>query len=269
MNDDEKIAELGRIHNKIHRRIIRATASLFHLLRENQGVIGCYPVPVLSSLKAYPFVPPMDLYEIFRPEGEVQQIAFKGWICEVFNTVWEHERKQLKKALGGDSQSISPQMDCMGDLRHIRNDLIHKGQATSGETGKCTILKWFKVGDPIILNLEHVLDFLHQMNSMVFVRRSCIDVPGWKLRENMDVECGPPPRLISTRESTDQDGEGGSTRHMLSVVFSDGISGCFADPGAQLSEEEMYYACIRHLVADAPSKEKGMFGPPIRFGDKK
>ena len=99
--------------------------------------------------------------ELYGAEGAATRMAFKGWIAEVFG-LWENRyRNELKELLGPDA--IRPEMEAFGDLRHIRNDLLHSGKASADECGKCTVLKWFAPGETIVIAVRHVLDFLNQI----------------------------------------------------------------------------------------------------------
>lgn len=72
-----------------------------------------------------------------------------GNLCTVLiYQYWEdHFRALLATALGVASNTI--QIDVMGDLRLIRNSIIHNGQVATHETARCKVIKWFQPGDPI------------------------------------------------------------------------------------------------------------------------
>ena len=48
-----------------------------------------------------------------------------------------------------------------GDLRLIRNDVVHKGVAD--EAARCKVLRWFEKGRPVEVRLGHVFDFLNHL----------------------------------------------------------------------------------------------------------
>ena len=90
-------------------------------------------------------------------------MAYKGWIAETYG-LWENRwRNELKDVL--NRAEVRPEMEAFGDLRRIRNDLLHNGTASVKECGQCSILKWFKPGERIVFDTRHVLDFLNQMMS--------------------------------------------------------------------------------------------------------
>ena len=220
--------------------VTKATVALFYLLQgmeiasriyiqdpdEHQGtqLAG----PILSHLRTFPAVSTTGL-DMLGPTGEAVQLAFKGWIADIYNK-WEKSRAETRELLG--EAGIPVEVDCMGDLRHIRHDLIHSGSATNDHSGKCKVLRWFKPGERIILTTDHVFDFLNQMNML----RIPIVLPNgtnermilWSLSPIVakpasirDQEI----RLISLRPVAYEDGEQEPRRYMMSCVFSDGIFG--------------------------------------------
>ena len=158
---------------------------------------------------------------ILERGGSAEQFALKGWVEEVYNIIWDsHYRNEMKKAVKIPG-IIRPEMDTLGDLGHIRNDLIHSGKAHAGETGKCKVLQWFSVGDPIVLSTDHVLDFLNQMG---FIAASPAVNPGGgsailTASPNLD---GGDYRIVSVRLSVNLP-EDGSAQYVVSVVFENGV----------------------------------------------
>ena len=49
----------------------------------------------------------------------------------------------------------------MGDLRHMRNDIVHhRGVASADHTGRCRVLHWQQVDQQISIGLPHVEQFM-------------------------------------------------------------------------------------------------------------
>lgn len=44
--------------------------------------------------------------------------------------------------------------DLWGDMRHLRNSIIHNNRVANSDMAECKILKWFRPGDPIELDYE-------------------------------------------------------------------------------------------------------------------
>ena len=123
-------------------------------------------LPRLSLFGVSPNFTGMDFNRLLERESEAEQLAFKGWIVQVYNAAWESQyRNAIKETFEVDGV-IRPKVDVIGDLRRIRNDVVHNAIASEEETGKCKVLRWFKPGEPMILGMRHVFDFLNQLGLM-------------------------------------------------------------------------------------------------------
>ena len=216
-------------------------------------------------------------------------------MAEVFG-LWEnHHRNALKKSLGPNT--IRPELEAFGDLRHIRNDLLHNGKASKDECGKCTILKWFAPGEPIVLGVRHVLDFLNQIGVLSLGAGAYDDASRACRFEAYDdtntlLNWNPGPKIISVRTlSVGRDLE--PVSKCVAVVFDNGYfanvpfsvsskdewdsSGeagidnngdlCFAD-GNVISASFLYRHVIRGLGQRKKGEERAgipIVGPAMRI----
>jgi hypothetical protein len=92
-------------------------------------------------------------------DGPVERWLGHQWLVLVYS-LWEHEYRPRLAAMRGCSiEEI--QHPLLGDLRLLRNDVVHhRGIASQGETGRCELVTWFQVGDPIQLKAEHFEEFM-------------------------------------------------------------------------------------------------------------
>ena len=161
-------------------------------------------------------------------DGSMEQSALKGWVYEVYDK-WESEyRTHLKHAAADVPGAIRPRQQVIGDLRHIRNNLIHKGIAKKGEAGDCKILRWFERGERMQVRLRHVLDFLNQMGWLHESESIQLDERGrgsfWTLdRTEQPGEAR--PALISVRPVVHWDAHDPRFRYEASIVFDNGAFG--------------------------------------------
>ena len=282
----------------------KATVALFYLLhgmeiasymylecpdgqhKAQQSLAG----PRLGHLKTFPAVSTTGL-DMLGPNGEAVQLAFKGWVADIYNK-WEKSRTKTRELLG--EKGILVEVDCMGDFRHIRHDLIHSGSATKDHSGKCRVLKWFKPGERMILTTDHVFDLLNQMNlitpPVLISGSSGQRIASWMLTPDAIKPASLEDeqiRFASVRMDVDTDGEQDSKRYMMSCVFSDGIFGQgtvevpvepeqflkgYVDkdgninyPGGQvLSAGKIYDICYRYLSGDREDGP-GILGPGARY----
>lgn len=168
-----------------------------------------------------------DPSDVLKREGEAEQLAFKGWVEQVY-FLWESRfRNEIKKNLEGPDV-IYPEGDAIGDFRLIRNDLIHNnGVASYEKSGKCILLKWFKPGEKIILEMRHIFDFLNQMGFMKTepvssIQRGQIAWTAFLGKEDMLVK-RPVPKLVSIRKEMIKEMADGSSWHAVMIVFENGV----------------------------------------------
>lgn len=288
--------DLEVIYREHHADTIRATAALLYILHGIESIASQAPNPTIYSLKTYPVIPPHIKKDMFKNNGDVQRVAFKGWVDEVYQinerrrhkvkNVYVEENKVTKLHPDGKSY-IRPEQDFLGDFRRIRNDLIHTGRATEEWTGKCKVLKWFTPPGKIVLNIDHVLEYLLQTDQIFYET----DLKGeyvWKLKEEtQDLFLSSHPKLLSIRTNTDRDGANNSTRHMMACIFNDGVFGMgkvgpltddkdFLEAqinpernisfpsGITINSGQLYEHCLRTLKEGAKGGP-GMFGPISRF----
>jgi hypothetical protein len=162
------------------------------------------------------------------------------------------------------------------------------------------VLKWFKPGERIILEMRHVLDFLNQMGFMTRTPGFLSHGPnaGWTVFPGMDEDLAnrSVPRLVSLRASMDQVLDDGSSWHVVSVVFENGVfvdlPVCYGNDGSTVQQridlfnktsiddngnlrfanglvkdrERLYEEAIKALSGKGPKLEGlGVPGPAFRF----
>ncbi len=82
------------------------------------------------------------------------------WLVYLFSA-WEDEYRKRLATAHGRTDKNDLQFPLLGDLRHLRNDIVHhRGIASGDNTGKCTVLQgWFFPGDDILLTTDHLTEF--------------------------------------------------------------------------------------------------------------
>jgi hypothetical protein len=96
-----------------------------------------------------------DLRSAADHNGWLQQWLTDAWIALIFARWESHYRPEFARAHGLDVASV--QCDVIGDLRHLRNDVIHHaGVATAANAGRCRAITRFAPGDRILLTPEDV-----------------------------------------------------------------------------------------------------------------
>jgi hypothetical protein len=127
------------------------------------------PDPLIHIGTGDPNAPETRFYARWRVSDALSQVDHDGpvearlgqqWIVYVF-TGWEHEyRPRLAAAHGSTKELLLYPL--LGDLRRLRNDVVHHhGIASADNAGKCEIVQhWVAVGDVIQLKGEHFVEFV-------------------------------------------------------------------------------------------------------------
>ena len=220
------------IHLTEHRRLIQAIEqSNGHIktLDEALEAIGNVSfIPSYPKLRACLSLHGEPLFRRTAPDGSIEQFLFKAWLCEIWD-LWEsHYRTQLKSTIQGLSNTIRPRQNVLGDLRHIRNNLIHRGIARRNEAASCQVLRWFTENENMQIRLRHVFDFLNQMGwlyegSFIFLEHKG-KTSSWHIYRDGKTE-EPPPPLISVRPVVNPEQQDPRFRYEASVVFENGVFG--------------------------------------------
>ncbi len=169
-------------------------------------------------------------------EGRLAQLAYRGWVAMVAGT-WERYRKLPPYEGKASGLPMGMQAGVFGDLQKIRNDVLKNGAvAANGAEGKCEILKWFPVGEPIVFKLDHVIEFLNLTGLLPTKNLVFIDNDGkarmtlaWHPKENQAPPPwrNPPYRVVSASpfinrvDSADPESDHGL---FVRLAFSDGLT---------------------------------------------
>ena len=257
--------------------------------------------PAWPTLEAFPTVMGAPLLDRSELSGQLGQMAFKGWITEVYDGLWERRyRTAMKRIARVDETSnpIRPRQQVLGDLGYIRNDFIHGGVADRSR--RCEVLRWFKEGEEVQLQFRHVLDFLNQMRWLTSDLQLIPVTPGlpvrgfqWEKRPSTKAAAWN-PKLASFRPIVDPDVEPQfrDCRYGISVVFENGVYGRIAyildEPGPEKDRmwEQMRLAdtgdieipgmapllathLYEHCLSGKTTKGPGEWSPAVQFAEQK
>ena len=180
-------------------------------------------------LRAFPRVFREPLCYRSAPDGPMEDFMFRGWIYEVWD-LWESRYRSRLKRVDDDTGTFRPLQGVLGDLRHIRNNLIHGGVARKDQAARCTVLRWFRSGEHMRVRLRHILDFLNQMGWLQQGRVLTLEsgrMSFWQIDRSRS-DPSPTPSLISVRPMVDMQEQDPVFHYQASVVFEDGVFGQFA-----------------------------------------
>lgn len=94
--------------------------------------------------------------------GPIEQRLGTQWLVS-FYALWDEEYRPRLAAAHGVAPDLV-RADLLGDLRLLRNDVVHHREvASTGNTGRCKLLgHWFRIGDRMILKNAHVEEFVQR-----------------------------------------------------------------------------------------------------------
>jgi hypothetical protein len=100
-----------------------------------------------------------ELPALLANGGPIATQLGQQWAVFVF-TEWEDNfRGRLAAAQSCRLDEI--RADVFGDLRLMRNDILHnRASASKDRTGRCKILRWFQPGEEVVIKGEHIAEFM-------------------------------------------------------------------------------------------------------------
>jgi hypothetical protein len=97
---------------------------------------------------------------------------FIGNMCLIsIYQYWEDDyRKKIAELLGKKKNALKEPI--MGDMRLLRNSIIHHRAITKKEVEECALLNWYKEGDQIFINkdqfkekIKHIRAYINKLKS--------------------------------------------------------------------------------------------------------
>lgn len=110
-----------------------------------------------------------DMKERLKDNGANTVLLGRQCLVSVYAYWEEYLRAEVGKALGvlaGDANGRSEESrkilnqhvreDFWGDIRYIRNAIVHNNGTATSEIARCRVLRWFMPGQSVDLRLEHM-----------------------------------------------------------------------------------------------------------------
>jgi hypothetical protein len=96
-----------------------------------------------------------------------QNDVFFGNMCLVaIFTYWEdHYRAQIAKALGREKNDLKAPV--FGDIRLIRNSIIHHREIALADIERCEVLRWFSKGEGIAISTDQFRQLASEVNKFL------------------------------------------------------------------------------------------------------
>jgi hypothetical protein len=140
--------------------------------------------PNSANSFAYQRWPIRSLKERLAPEGPVVRALGQQWVVMVASKWNDHYRARIADALGIEKNELKDA--AMADINRIRNDIVHhRGIATSRNSGRCEVLRWFDDSEPIHVLPVHVVELMAHVGRL----QSASEIDGsrlWRERYGQD-----------------------------------------------------------------------------------
>ena len=99
--------------------------------------------------------------------GNIEMLTKRSMIY----SYWEdHFRAQIANAKGVTKDVLKS--DVMGDIRWLRQSIVHHRGIATDEVGNCKVLTWFAKGDEIFLNEQKFLQMISHARAYLDELRS-------------------------------------------------------------------------------------------------
>jgi hypothetical protein len=129
-------------------------------------ILGVGP-PEESGSIAYSQIAIAEIPTLMREGGPIATQISQQWAVTVHAEWDEHYRDRLTAALGEPEKLAWPPF---GDLRHLRNDIVHnRGRASAERLRRMSVFTdWFGVDEPIFFDTRKVAEFMAAVNAEVW-----------------------------------------------------------------------------------------------------
>jgi hypothetical protein len=82
---------------------------------------------------------------------------------------WEDKyRDEIATSKGITKDELSS--DLFGDIRHLRNSIIHNNGRAISEVSRCKVLKWFKEDDEVVIDAQKMDRLIELIRSEISAR---------------------------------------------------------------------------------------------------
>lgn len=118
----------------------------------------------------------LEAYELHRStqkqykernmEGGLNYLFIGNMVLVSLYHFWEdHYRSEIAILFGKEKNGLKEPI--MGDIRILRNSIIHHAGIAKFDVEHCTLLKWFHKGDTIYLDNERLETIIYEIKGMI------------------------------------------------------------------------------------------------------
>lgn len=172
MDQPKTLIEFKRVTHAFHTAYCMANAGMSYIADDIEKMDGYNPEgkfqigekdETFSSRTAVAEMGNKEALDGMRKNGPFSQIIAHGiitWVYSLWNEVY---REKIAAELSKDTNDIM--CDVMGDIRIIRNFIVHDHAVASKKVDELTALDWVKEG-PLVFVDEHMTKIQQSINTM-------------------------------------------------------------------------------------------------------
>ena len=120
-----------------------------------------------SSARATATMSLLDLHEKMKPDGDFADVLAKALLVEIYSDWDEYFRPQFATAVGADKNKV--QCELLGDLRHIRNCIVHDRSVLAAKHTRLSRLRWNLAPGMLQITQGMFSTFVEQANDIEVV----------------------------------------------------------------------------------------------------
>lgn len=106
----------------------------------------------------------LELYEKMKRDGEFSDVLAKSLLVAIYSDWEEHFRTKFATSINARSNQVK--CDLMGDLRRIRNCIVHERSILSAKDIKMVCLPWQLKPGPLTVTIDMFVKFIEQVNQL-------------------------------------------------------------------------------------------------------
>lgn len=106
----------------------------------------------------------LELHSKMKPDGEFSDVLAKALLVEIYSEWEEYFRPRFATAIGTEKNMV--RCDLLGDLRQIRNCIVHDRSTLETKHTKLTALRWSLKPGPLLVTKDMFSTFVDQANDL-------------------------------------------------------------------------------------------------------
>ena len=109
----------------------------------------------------------LELHEKMKPDGDFADVLAKALLVEIYSDWDEYFRPRFATTIGAKKNKV--RCELLGDLRHIRNCIVHDRSVLAAKHTRLARLRWHLSPGPMLITQDMFSTFVEQANDLEVV----------------------------------------------------------------------------------------------------